>query len=185
MYARWIQRLFATDFPDLFQQLQAFLPAAHKDAAIATALLKEGSSNGSANANVNANVNAPSQSPATDMTFNGFTSAGMSGEELYNFLGKVIHAPSTDAKSGQEFMPQLVEIVRDMNKAGYVTPVLSKRFEVNGKVRMLKNIPRTPSLLAYELQQGLVDDCNIHRMPTFAHVRLSGCDASKRQSSWG
>ena len=33
---------------------------------------------------------------------------------------------------------KLRAVVRDMNRAGYVSPVLSKRFEFGGKVRMLK-----------------------------------------------
>ena len=67
-------------------------------------------------------------------------------------------------------MAKLKDVVADMNHHGYVLPVLSQRLEVGGTVRLRQNIPRTKRILATELLQSIVDDCNIHRMPTFAHI---------------
>lgn len=151
VYARWVLRRFARDFPELVDQFLDFIPVQHRSEAVAAA---KSESSGSSPAELDATV-----------------VEGMTRSELLDFFSSCADvagggATADKAQADSQTTEKLLRLATAMDQAGYVTAKTSTRFKLESALDL-----ESSRQLAETLLQSLRDNCNVHAMPRFVHVR--------------
>ena len=146
VYARWVHRRFARDFPELVDPFLDFVPAEHRSEVT---------------------VAKSEHSEASLTESDGTVVEGMTRSQLLDFISSCAGSATAEAHADSQNAQKLLHIAASMDQAGYVTAQSSKRFNLDSALDSESSLN-----LAKDLLQSLKDNCNVHTMPVFVHVRL-------------